>query len=157
MKTALILACAALGLAGCATSDHGYSGSAGPPTETEAGTGRAAGMQNDLGINDPRGAFQNWRFGGDPDRTPPRIPVENSPDATAVVPEPAPDTTLPQGGTPNVTFQHETTPQPEPPRSIFESFRYGTGDDPDRIAPLLPVDPEFPPSQTPVRPLVPGP
>jgi hypothetical protein len=74
MKKGLLLAvCATIGFAGCTTHDYG-SGGVGPAFETSAGRGYT--MENDLGISqDPRGGWENWRFGGDPDRIPPRLPL----------------------------------------------------------------------------------
>lgn len=69
-----LVLCVPLGLAGCSTTDNG-SGGVGPAFETSAGRGYT--MENDLGISqDPRGGFENWRFGGDPDRIPPRLPLD---------------------------------------------------------------------------------
>ncbi|MDB6125835.1 MAG: hypothetical protein JWQ71_4828 [Pedosphaera sp.] len=75
MKIALLIALAATGLVGCATDRNG-KGSAGPIYETS--TGRGYGMENDIGMTaDPRGSWNNWRFGGDPSRVPPRLPSDD--------------------------------------------------------------------------------
>jgi hypothetical protein len=74
MKILLLVTLAASGLLGCAT-DHSNAGSVGPGYETSAG--RGYGMQNDLGmVADPRGSWQSWRYGGDPNRIPPRLPMD---------------------------------------------------------------------------------
>jgi hypothetical protein len=74
MKKGLLLAvCVTFSLAGCSTYNNG-AGGVGPAFETSAGRGYT--MENDLGLyQDPRGGWENWRFGGDPDRIPPRLPL----------------------------------------------------------------------------------
>jgi hypothetical protein len=89
MKTAfLLLALTALGLVGCSTSDQAYRGSPGPGFSTDTTVGRSEGYENDLTSRDPRGAWQNWRFGGDSNRIQPRLAVNphNPPYPTPVVP-----------------------------------------------------------------------
>jgi hypothetical protein len=73
MKIPLLITCATLALAGCSTyNDSGYPG---PVFETTAG--RGVGLENDLNLTaDPRGAWQNWRYGGDPDRIAPKLPLD---------------------------------------------------------------------------------
>jgi hypothetical protein len=73
MKTALpiIIVIASSVLAGCTT----YTGKGKPGFNFETTAGRGFGYENDLAIQDPRGAFENWRCGGDVDRIPPRLPV----------------------------------------------------------------------------------
>jgi hypothetical protein len=90
MKTALLLALTALGLVGCSTADQSYSGGTGPSFATDTSAGRSEGYENDLTSRDPRGAWQNWRFGGDSDRIQPRLPVnpKNPPYPTPVIPLP---------------------------------------------------------------------
>jgi hypothetical protein len=74
MKTALLIACAALALGGCSTYNEN-SGAPAPTYETTAG--RGVGLENDQNLTaDPRGAWQDWRFGGDPDRIGPRLPLD---------------------------------------------------------------------------------
>jgi hypothetical protein len=76
MKTALLMiVCATLGLVGCATN-HENVGSAAPAYETT--TGRGYGMENNLGVAaDPRGGWENWRYGGDTSRITPRLPYDD--------------------------------------------------------------------------------
>ncbi|GEM_PF-2830613 len=97
MKTTLLMAIGVLGglLAGCesnkeqATETTGQTGEGSPGFEYDTTAGRGMGYQNDLGPNDPRGAFQQWRFGADPDRIPPRSPVNpNRPEEIPHVPLP---------------------------------------------------------------------
>ena len=90
MKTAVLIAMAALGLTGCATSHQQPSqAQARPGFAYETTAGRGIGYENDLGPTDPRGAFQQWRFGGTPDRIPPRLPVDpNRPTEPPVAPLP---------------------------------------------------------------------
>jgi hypothetical protein len=73
MKTALLIfiVIASSGLSGCTT----YTGKGKPGFNFETTAGRGFGYENDLSIQDPRGAFENWRCGGDVDRIPPRLPV----------------------------------------------------------------------------------
>jgi hypothetical protein len=75
MKTAMLIVLAASGLVGCNTSRENAGGT-GPAYETS--TGRGYGMESDMGMTaDPRGSWESWRFGGDPDRIPPRSPSDN--------------------------------------------------------------------------------
>ncbi len=73
MKAALLIAVAALGLAGCSTTQE--QGGTGPSYEAETTQGRSMHFENDLTTQDPEGAFHNWRYGGDPDVLQPRLPV----------------------------------------------------------------------------------
>lgn len=74
MKIAILITAATLALAGCSTYTKD-SGSPEPVFETTAG--RGVGLENDLNLTaDPRGAWQSWRFGGDPDRIGPKLPVD---------------------------------------------------------------------------------
>jgi hypothetical protein len=90
--TAMVVAVACLGLAGCccAPGGMGGTGSLQPAFEDDTNMGRAMHYQNDLGPNDPRGPFDNWRRGGDPDRIAPRLPVNpDKPDYPTPVTPPA--------------------------------------------------------------------
>ncbi|WP_150107550.1 hypothetical protein [Pedosphaera parvula] len=75
MKTSLLLACLALGIIGCSTcDDRGGRGGVGEGAETTVG--RNYGWENSVETRDPRGPWENWRYGGDPDRIAPRVPVD---------------------------------------------------------------------------------
>ena len=74
MKIALplLIACALMILSGCGTDRS--SGGVGPAYETTAG--RGVGLENDQNLTtNPQGAWESWRYGGDTDRIPPRLPV----------------------------------------------------------------------------------
>ena len=75
MKRGLLIASALgmLALAGCRTSD---TATGSPSFEYETSAGRGMGLESDQPItSDPRGGWESWRFGGDTDRIPPRLPV----------------------------------------------------------------------------------
>jgi hypothetical protein len=71
MKKTLFIAIAAFGILGCASDRRGAIG---PDYETTEG--RSYGWENDAGPRDPRGPWENWRYGGDPDRIAPTIPLD---------------------------------------------------------------------------------
>ena len=76
MKKGLLIASALgmLALAGCRTSSNTATGS--PSFEYETSAGRGIGLENDQNLTtNPRGGWESWRFGGDTDRIPPRLPV----------------------------------------------------------------------------------
>jgi hypothetical protein len=89
MKTALLLlTLASLGLVGCSTTDQSSRGGTGTSFATDTTFGRSQGYENDLTSRDPRGAWENWRFGGDSNRIQPRLPENpnNPPFPTPVIP-----------------------------------------------------------------------
>jgi hypothetical protein len=150
MKTALILGCVALGFVGCSTNHQGGEGPAAETTE-----GRAYGWESDVQSRDPRGPWENWRYGGTPSRVAPREPVKTAVPGPSAPPPPA----APSGGV-GAGVQSTTTPsyiyydhyqrsevvvqEPHDPRSFWDRFRYEGG--PDQTAPRLPLDPVFPPA-----------
>jgi hypothetical protein len=74
MKAGLLIigACAALGLAGCSTTDN--SGGTGTQYETSSGEGGVTvkGNVNPNNITtDPRGGFQSWRYDHSVESAPP--------------------------------------------------------------------------------------
>jgi hypothetical protein len=98
MKTALLLALTALGMVGCSTDNQAFRGGTGPSFATETTAGRSEGYENDLASRDPRGSWENWRYGGSSGRIPPRLPVDpkNPPYPTPVIPVPPTPTPAPQ-------------------------------------------------------------